>query len=132
MFNKFGMMLLALGLSGSAVLAADDGDHKIADDKDRTILVHNLGQRRIDEMYASPSNQKEWTYNMLDKPSKWIRPRQIKIVNMDDGSGECIFDIKMVANDLYEYKNLHVDICKTGHLYIMPDIDTNACMRKRK
>jgi hypothetical protein len=85
---------------------------------DRRIRVHNQTSKRIVEMYASPIDQKDWTNNMIDNTSKWIRAGETKIADIDDGTGYCRYDLRAVRADGAVAEKYDVNVCVLTDWYI--------------
>ena len=88
---------------------------------DRTIRVHNLTAKRIVEMYASPIDQKDWTYNMIRDQGDWIRAGQTKLADIDDGTGYCRYDLRAVRADGAVAEKYDVNVCVLTDWYIYGD-----------
>ena len=85
---------------------------------DRTIRVHNLTGKRIVEMYASPIDQKNWTYNMIRGPEDWIRAGETRNADIDDGTGYCRYDLRAVRADGAVAEKYNVNVCEITDWWI--------------
>jgi hypothetical protein len=82
-------MLVAAGVVLGSVVTVQ------ANDNDRRIIVINNTGKRIVGLYASPIDQKDWTFNMLGSTGP-IRAHDKILADIDDGTGYCRYDLKAV------------------------------------
>ncbi len=85
-----------------AAYAANDG-------KDRRITVQNLSNQAIYYLYASPQSSGDWEEDLLG--SGTIPAGQSKVANIDNGTNECIYDLKVKMADGREYIQWKINIC---------------------
>ncbi|MDM7862124.1 hypothetical protein QTP81_16080 [Alteromonas sp. ASW11-36] len=98
--------ITALLLSQLATAQSDDG-------KDRRISLTNDTSVTIVEFYASNIDSESWEENILD--GNYLSPGNEFIINIDDGSGYCLFDLKAVFADGDVVTNTKFDVCtETG------------------
>jgi hypothetical protein len=105
--RKFRVALLALAtLASTAVMStsvsAEDRRVKIINGTDHTML----------RFYASNSSRTDWEEDILG--SDMLRPGQSVRINIDDGTGACIFDFKAVFDDGDTLTRSQINVCKVG------------------
>ena len=86
----------------SAAWAANDG-------KNRRVTVENLSSQSIYYLYASPQSSGDWEEDLLG--SGTIPAGSSKVANIDNGTNECIYDLKVVMADGKEYIQRRVNVC---------------------
>ena len=86
----------------SAAWAATDG-------KNRRVTVENVASQSIYYLYASPATSTTWEEDLLG--SGTIPSGQSKVANIDNGSNECIYDLKVVMADGKEYVQRRINVC---------------------
>ena len=82
--------------------AANDG-------KNRRITVENLSSQSIYYLYASPQTSSDWEEDLLG--SGTIPSGSNKVANIDNGTDECIYDLKVKMADGKEYIQWKVNVC---------------------
>ena len=82
--------------------AANDG-------KNRRITVENLSSQSIYYLYASPQTSSDWEEDLLG--SGTIPSGSNKVANIDNGTNECIYDLKVKMADGKEYIQWKVNVC---------------------
>ena len=82
--------------------AANDG-------KNRRITVENLSSQSIYYLYASPQSSSDWEEDLLG--SGTIPSGSNKVANIDNGTNECIYDLKVKMADGKEYIQWKVNVC---------------------
>ena len=92
---------LAAGLPAAAS-AATDG-------KNRNVTVENLSSQSIYYLYASPVTSDTWEEDLLG--SGTIPAGSSKVANIDNGTNECIYDLKVKLADGKEYVQRRINIC---------------------
>lgn len=79
---------------------------------DRHVTIINETGYTIVRFYASSENARSWEEDILGdatlKPNKSIR------INIDDGTGACMFDFKAVFSDGDVKTRSGVDVCKVS------------------
>ena len=96
-------MLGALPLATSVVAQSGDG-------RDRRVNIHNETGHTIVRFYASNSGRNNWEEDIL---GSGVLPagRSVRI-NIDDGSGACLYDFKAVFNDGDELVRYRINVCE--------------------
>jgi hypothetical protein len=82
--------------------AANDG-------KNRRVTVENLSSQSIYYLYASPQTSSDWEEDLLG--SGTIPSGSSKVANIDNGTNECIYDLKVKLADGKEYIQWKVNVC---------------------
>jgi hypothetical protein len=86
----------------SAAWAANDG-------KNRRVTVENLSSQSIYYLYASPQTSGDWEEDLLG--SGTIPAGSSKVANIDNGTNECIYDLKVKFADGREVIQWKVNVC---------------------
>jgi hypothetical protein len=97
----------AVLLAGSA--AAEDG-------KNRVVLINNKTGYTVTEIYASNTSAEDWQEDILHE--NVLKPGATLRANIDDGTGHCMFDIKIVFEDGDQSEKRGFDVCKMEELNI--------------
>lgn len=103
--NKVFAMLAATAVAvsiPSASWAATDG-------KNRRVTVDNVANQSIYYLYASPATSTTWEEDLLG--SGTIPAGTTKVANIDNGTNECYYDLKVVMADGKEYIQRRVNVC---------------------
>ena len=103
--NKVFSMLAATAVAVSiptASWAATDG-------KNRRVTVDNVASQSIYYLYASPATSTTWEEDLLG--SGTIPSGSSKVANIDNGSNECVYDLKAVMADGKEHIKRRVNVC---------------------
>lgn len=88
--------------AASPASASDDG-------KDRKVTVENLSSQSINYLYASPVTSTTWEEDLLGQTV--IVSAASKVANLDNGTNECNYDLKIVMANGKEYIHRGVNIC---------------------
>lgn len=86
----------------SAALAAPDG-------KNRKVTVQNISTQSIYNLYASPVTSKTWEEDLLGEGT--IPAGTSKVANIDNGTTECYYDLKVVMANKAEHVQRRVNVC---------------------
>lgn len=78
--------------------------------EDRRVRIINETRHIIVRFYASNVNATSWEEDILG--SSVLKPGGSVTVNIDDGSGYCLFDFKAVFDDGNSLVRQRVDVCK--------------------
>ena len=111
--KKFAFMTLSLlavaAALPSAASAASDG-------KNRRIVVQNVSSQAIFYLYASPITSSNWEEDLLGNST--ISAGEERTANIDNGTNQCQFDLKVkMANDR-EVIRRNVNICAVSRWVI--------------
>jgi hypothetical protein len=106
--SKFGNIIRAA--VAVPVLAASLLGASAASAEDRRVRIINETSHTIVRFYASNVGRNSWEEDILGRSV--LRPGESVVVNVDDGSGYCLFDFKAVFDDGDELTRSRVDVCK--------------------
>jgi hypothetical protein len=98
-------VLLIASIAG--VLLTSTGETRA---EDRRVRIINETSHTIVGFFASNVGRRSWEEDILG--TKVLPPGQAVVVNIDDGSGYCLFDFKAVFNDGEVLIRERVDVCK--------------------
>ena len=87
-----------------------------ADDYDRRIEFVNLRSESIFHVYGSPSSSNSWGSDYLG--SQVIPSGESAIIDFDDGTGACFFDIKVVLKGGGERYKRVFNVCENERLIV--------------
>jgi hypothetical protein len=79
------------------------------DGKNRRVTVENLSSQSVYYLYASPVSSKTWEEDLLG--SGTIPAGESKVANIDNGTNECQYDLKVVMADGKEYIQRNINVC---------------------
>jgi hypothetical protein len=97
-------------LTAVAVASAMPGTAWAANDgKNRRVTVENLSSQSIYYLYASPQSSDDWEEDLLG--SATIPAGSSKVADIDNGTNECIYDLKVKMADGKEYIQWKVNVC---------------------
>lgn len=102
-FNRIGAAFAAAVLVASVVPAAA---------LDRHVNIVNKTDYSIVEFYASSVGQDTWEENILGDDE--VPPGGNVNVNIDDGTGYCKYDLKVVFSDGDEVVKNAMNVCEVG------------------
>jgi hypothetical protein len=103
--NKAFAMLAATAVAISVPVTA----FAATDGKNRRVTVENLSSQSIYYLYASPQSSSDWEEDLLG--SGTIPAGESKVANIDNGTNECIYDLKVKMADGKEYIQWKVNVC---------------------
>lgn len=78
----------------------------------RKVLLKNATGITMNEFYASNAGVEEWEENILDKEE--LAPGEEIEVDIDDGTGKCVFDFLGVFDGGDKVEKRGVNVCKIG------------------
>ena len=94
----------------SAAWAANDG-------KNREVTVENVASQSVYYLYASPATSTTWEEDLLGSRHH-SRPAASKVANIDNGTNECIYDLKAVMANGKEHIQRRVNVCAVSRWVI--------------
>ena len=107
-FIKYAVLLgVVLAISGFTAHAQS------GDQENRQVKVINRASAPIYHLYISNVDEDNWGPDQLDW-NESIGTNQYILINMDDGTGHCLYDIKAVLSDGREAVERHVNVCTIG------------------
>lgn len=82
-----------------------------AEAADRRMKVINKSDYPMIKFQASNTKRKSWEEDILG--DKTLLPGQSVVVNLDDGSGSCMFDLRAVFEGNRKAEKRNVNVCTT-------------------
>ena len=89
-------------LAGAASAASTDG-------KNRKVMVQNISTQTVRELYASPVTAKTWEEDLLGQ--RTLTAGQSISADIDNGTNECMYDLKVVMANGKELVHRQVNVC---------------------
>lgn len=112
MFQKFMMRAgLAVALGFGLVASAQAGDGE-----DRKIQLVNETSFDIVVFQASRVSANDWEEDIFG--DKILPAGETANVDLDDGTGACLFDFRFVFSDETVTTAANVNVCKVGSYYV--------------
>lgn len=96
-----GLALIGVGLFSSA---------SAAQAQDRRVLLINDSSQTIEKFHASNVNRRGWEEDILG--NRILRPGQRIRINLDDRSGQCMFDFLTVMANGSKIEKRGVNVCR--------------------
>lgn len=125
--NKFACLAAACGavvIGGATSVAAEPAAPTAAvatvavDNQDRRVNIVNRTNFTIMEFYASSVGQNNWQEDILG--SSVLPAGGSVVVNIDDGTGYCLYDLKAVFEDGDEAVKYRVNVCEISTFNFTP------------
>jgi hypothetical protein len=85
------------------------------DGQNRRVRVHNQTGWTMTHFYASDSRVDDWQEDMLG--SDVLAANASIIMNIDDGSGACLYDFKARFTNGQELTRFRVNVCQIADYY---------------
>lgn len=101
---------LKAGFALAVMVAATAFTPGMASAEDRRVRIINETRHIIVRFYASNVNATSWEEDILGQSV--LKPGASVTINIDDGSGYCLFDFKAVFDDGDSLVRQRVDVCK--------------------
>ena len=98
---------LSITFALATVVLAFVGD---ATAQDRRVVIINATNNVVNNFYASNINRKTWEEDILGQGV--LQPGQRVTVNIDDGSGACLFDFRAVLATGRRVESHRVNVCQ--------------------
>ena len=87
-----------------------------ADNEDRRVRIINNTSYTMQRFYASNVDTDDWEEDILGVDT--LCPGRSLVVNIDDGTGHCMFDFKAVFNNGRSLVRQGVNVCRiTSYTY---------------
>lgn len=104
------MSFSKIGLAGftAAVVMSSFAAPAVA--QDRRVRIINDTRHTMVQFYASNSSRTNWEEDILGQ--RVLPPGQSVMINIDDGSGACLFDFKAVFNDGDVLVRNQINVCQ--------------------
>jgi hypothetical protein len=97
----------------AAVTAAAAGQSR--DGYNRRVRIHNQTGWTMTHFYASDSRVDDWQEDMLG--SSVLAAGSSIVMNIDDGSGACLYDFKARFTNGQELTRFNVNVCQIADYY---------------
>ena len=108
MFNNFARRaFLAAAVS---VVALGTMGFQSNDGQDRRVRIINATGVTMTHFYASNSGENDWQEDILGQDV--LRSGASVVINIDDGSGACIYDFKARFADGDELERYRINVCQ--------------------
>ncbi len=104
MLKSFGRAAATLAFAASALFLAGT-----ASAENRHVMVTNGTSYTLVNFYASNAGMLSWEEDILGVDM--LYPGEQAMINIDDGTGACIFDFRGVFEDGDEVINYGIDVC---------------------
>ena len=78
--------------------------------QDRRVRIINAGNVTVNSFYASNTRRQSWEEDILGKSV--LAPGQSIMVNINDGSGACMFDFKAVLANGRNVESYGMNVCQ--------------------
>ena len=92
------------------------------DGKDRRVTVENVANQAIYYLYASPATSTTWEEDLLG--SATIPSGESLVADVDNGTNECYYDLKVVMADGKEHIQRRVNVCAVSRWVIGESSDS--------
>lgn len=97
-------------LAAGAALASLAGAASASNDgKNRKVTVQNISSQTINSLYASPATAKTWEEDLLGQ--RTLAAGASILANIDNGTNECIYDLKVVMAGGKTFEHRQVNVC---------------------
>ena len=106
--------LVTLAFAASLLVAA--GIATARDRYDRHVDIVNETGRVIYNFHATNKSVKTWGNDLLGQ--NVVQPGQGQRINLDDGTGYCVFDFRVVLDNGRAIERYRVDVCTVGTWYL--------------
>ena len=100
-------LIIAAGAALACALLASS-----AQAADRKVTIKNATGITMNEFYASTANTDDWEENIFGKDE--LAPGEEIEVDIDDGTGKCVFDFLGVFDSGDKVEKRGVNVCKIG------------------
>lgn len=78
--------------------------------QDRRVRIINAGNITVNSFYASNAQRKSWEEDILG--NSVLAPGQSVMININDGSGACMFDFRAVLADGRKIEQYGMNVCQ--------------------
>jgi len=102
--------------SASPTSAASSASAGASDAQNRHVNVMNMSSQAMRELYASPVTSDNWEEDLLGTGT--LAAGQSIDANIDNGTGECSYDLRAVMADGHEHIQRKVDVCSVSQWMI--------------
>ena len=105
---------LSAGLTGMAS-AAEPAAAQSRDGYNRQVRIHNDTGWTMLRFYASDSRTDSWEEDILGRST--LPSGQSVRINIDDGSGACVYDFKAEFTNGQELTRFRINVCQIADYY---------------
>jgi hypothetical protein len=91
-----------ISFASAASAASTDG-------KNRKVMVQNVSSQQVNNLYASPVTAKTWEEDLLGQ--RTLAAGASIQANIDNGTNECMFDLKVVMANGKAFEHRSVNVC---------------------
>ena len=78
--------------------------------QDRRVRIINASNVTMNSFYASNTQRKNWEEDILG--NSVLRPGQSAVININDGTGACMFDFRAVMVDGRKVESYGMNVCQ--------------------
>jgi hypothetical protein len=103
------MKKISMLLAAAAALSLSSAAGAAPDGKNRKVVVQNLSNSVVRELYASPITAKTWEEDLLGQ--KTLASGDSISANIDNGTTECYYDLKAVLASGKSWEHRKVNVC---------------------
>ncbi|MDB5691160.1 MAG: hypothetical protein JWO81_223, partial [Alphaproteobacteria bacterium] len=107
--SKMGKRLAWIAAAAAMVSMASAASAASTDGKNRKVTVQNVSSQTIRELYASPIAAKTWEEDLLGQ--RTLTSGSSVEANIDNGTNECMFDLKVVMANGKAFEHRQVNVC---------------------
>ena len=101
---------LALAAAAVAFTSLSTASWAAPDNKNRRVTVENISGQSINYLYASPITSKTWEEDLLGERGT-IPAGTSKVANIDNGTTQCFYDLKVKFANGREFEKRNVNVC---------------------
>jgi hypothetical protein len=102
--RKIGLAVAVVFMAGMLAVPAN------ADGNNRHVRIVNSASQPVYNVYGSNVHRSSWEEDVLGDTV--LMPGHSVDINFDDGSGECMFDFKIVFKDQSQVIRRHINVCE--------------------
>lgn len=99
----------ALVAAFAAMISLSSAADAAKDGKNRRVVVQNVSSQSIYNLFASPITSTTWEEDLLGDGT--IPSGQSKQANIDNGTTQCYYDLKVVMANGREHIQRRVNVC---------------------
>jgi hypothetical protein len=107
--SKMGKALAWIAAAAALASVTSVASAASTDGKNRKVTVQNLSSQTMRELYASPITAKTWEEDLLGQ--RTLTAGQSISANIDNGTNECMFDLKAVMANGKAVEHRRVNVC---------------------
>jgi hypothetical protein len=107
--SKMGKAFAWIAAAAAVTSLASPAWAASTDGKNRKVTVENLSSQTVRELYASPITAKTWEEDLLGQ--RTLTSGQSISANIDNGTNECYYDLKVVLANGKAFEQRKVNVC---------------------